>query len=73
MTLQLADLISNLKTVLHLLLIDEDQQALKLTISPNDESRFGFEMSMTKMTPTVDYPAINLETFSLFGKMVRVQ
>ena len=30
-------------------------------ISPDHESRFRFETSMTKMTPTVDYPAINLD------------
>jgi hypothetical protein len=31
-----------------------------LTISPDDESRLGFE-TLTKMTPTVDYPANNFE------------
>jgi hypothetical protein len=44
------------------LLIDQDQQALKLPISPDDESQFGFETSMTKMTPTADYLENNFET-----------
>ena len=30
--------------------------------SPDDESRFGFEKFMTKITSTVDYPQKNLET-----------
>ena len=30
-------------------------------ISLDNEYRFRFETSMTKMTPTVDYPTINLE------------
>jgi hypothetical protein len=35
----------------------------QLAISHDDESRLGFETSMTKMTPTMDYPTNNFETF----------
>jgi hypothetical protein len=33
-----------------------------MTISPDDESRFRFEMSITKMTSTVDYPDNTFKT-----------